>query len=194
MPSAFSYVILCLMFFLYFLKKWSARQRWIKIINYKSLILAVVFFRIFFALLKTFDQYYVWSQNEFAKFLLPPYQPLGYFLFYSWGHFWLNAVLSLGAAAIFYLALDLLKKYQPRFFDKRDTQLGLMGGLLTGWPLIIIFVPLFLVIAVLVTIFRQLVLKENLTPLGGIFLVATFLTIFLGNQLIKILDLGVLII
>lgn len=194
MPSAFSYIILCLLFVLYFFKKWSEQQRWLKRINYKSLIAAVVFLYIFIAILKTGGQYYIWSRNEFSQFLLPPYQPIDYFLFYVWGHFWFNVVLSIGSAAIFYLALRAGLKYQPRFFEESDTQLGLITALLAGWPLIVIFLPLVLIIALFSTIFRQIVFRENLTPLGGIFIIAVFLTIIWGSQLIKILNLRVLIV
>ena len=189
----FFFLVLFISFFIYLLEKRQTAQKIFPgKINYKFLIITTVFFRIFFAAAKTISQYYVWGQNEFTQFLLPPHQSIKYFIFYSWGHFWINVILSISVAAVFYLLLRGLKKYQERFFEEGETELGFLIALIVGWPVIVIFVPMIFVLAIFLMIFRYFIFKETLIPLGGVFFLAAFITIIWGNQLIKILNLGVL--
>ena len=104
--------------------------------SYKFLIWLTIGFKLVYAGLATISQYYVWSNNAFTKLLLNQNivdfnaiknifgratvwifdNRLGYFLFYSWGRFWMVVVVSLIAALAFYLFLIFLKKHKERFF------------------------------------------------------------------------------
>ena len=189
----FFILVLVLSFILYFFKKRPIAQcKLLKKINYKSLIIAVISFRLFFVIFKTIGQYYVWAQNEFTQFLLPPHQSINYFIFYSWGHFWMNVFLVVGVAAAFYLLLRGLRRYQKRFFEEGETELGFLTALVVGWPAVVIFVPMIFTLAIFSVAFRHFVFKENLTPLGGVFLITAAIIMLWGSQLIKILNLGAL--
>lgn len=178
--------------------------------GYQLLAVCTIVFRIFYAALLTLGQYAVWSGDTFSRFLLN--SPLGksvplsfvrhipwiwntrvgYFLFYSWGHFWLNALLSILAAAAFWQILVFLKKRRERFFDEGEVELGFLAALLAGWPSVILFVIFAFVIVIIFSIFRGIFLKEPYTTLGVPFLLAVLLT-FLGNGfLLSLFKLSVL--
>lgn len=172
-----------------------------------KLIIAVVSFRIFYAVALTLVQYYVWSQSELTKILtqsplsdsvpLPVFDfifsgRLGYFLFYSYGRFWLNAVVSIFAAFCFYLFLKTLKKRKERFFESGETELGFLAALIVGWPNFVVFLLLVFVLVILISIFRGIFLKEAYTALGWPFILTTLIVLFFGDNLIQSLDFGVL--
>lgn len=159
--------------------------------DYKPLIFILAASRILYAVFLTSNQYRIWSQDEMAKFLL---DTPGYLLFYSYGRFWLNVFIAIGLAFVFYLFLKFLKKYQERFFEEGEPELGFLTALIVGWPNFVIFIPLIFISVVLISIFRGIVLKKAYTTLGWPFLLAAFLTLVWGNWLIQVFNLGVLII
>ncbi len=171
------------------LLKYIFRSQPFSVISYKSLVVSSISFRVFYAILLTVSQYYIWSKQEFTKFLV---DSPGYFIFYSYGRFWLNVFIAVGVAFAFYLFLKFLKKYQERFFEEGETELGFLTALIVGWPNFVIFIPLVFISVVLISLFRRLVLKEVYTTLGWPFLIAVLITLILGDRLIQILNLGVL--
>ena len=178
-------------------------------ISYKALVSAVLGFKILSSSLATLAQYYVWSSNEFTKFLLDKNaidlsvlesfsgklfwifnNKFGYFLFYSWGRFWLEIVASLLIAAVFYLFLLLLRKYRDSFFEEGETKIGFLLALTVGWPNFIIFLAMSFLSVVVVSIIRFLFFKKAYTTLGAPFLVSALITILTGNYFIGILGLS----
>jgi len=190
------------------------RSDLLTLINYKLLIISSIVFRFFYAALLTASQYYVWSQNKFTELLLnSPLDPnmsvpsvisgfcqlsivncqkSGYFFFYSYGRFWLNVLISIGAAFIFYLLLKLLEKYRDRFFEEGETKLGFLAALIVGWPNFIVFLPLVFIFVILFSIFRRILLKELYTTLGWPFILAALITLIWGSKLMEILNLSAL--
>jgi hypothetical protein len=203
LPVVFFITLLLVAFLFYFRKRFSFA------IN-RNLVILAVSFRMLYAAFLTIGQYLIWSENAFTKSFLdaplgasipvPMIQKLpwlfdsrlGYFLFYSWGRFWLNVVLSVGIAWVFWFFLKLLKKYRERFFEEGEMELGFLCCLIVGWPQVVIFVPLVFVLVVLISVFRSLFLKESYTTLGYPFLTAAFLTFLIGGGLIELFNLGVL--
>lgn len=191
-------------FLLALFKKFNFPKLWK--LSFHILIGVSIIFRVFYAAFLTFFQYYVWSQNKFTQMLLNapldetlpsasfPFSStrLGYFLFYSYGRFWLNVLVSIGAAFIFYLFLKFLQKHRERFFEEGETELGFLTALIVGWPNFIIFLPLVFVSVVLISVFRRIFLKEEYTTLGWPFFLATLVVLIFGNKLIQLLDFGVL--
>ena len=171
-----------------------------------------IFSRIVYAVILSVAQYYTWSQSEFTAILInSPLSSeiplsgflrnnlsfildskLGYFLFYSWGHFWMNALLIIAVAFAFYGFLKVLKKHNNRFFYEGETELGLLLALIVGWPSFVVFVPLVFLSVILVSIFRGLYLKEAYTTLGAPMLLAALITMIFGSNLISALGLTVL--
>lgn len=189
------------------------KKEWLhRFVNLKVLIIFTTSFRVFYAGLLSIMQYYIWSQNEFTQlFINSPINSevpfsnflrenlsfifnnkLGYFLFYSWGRFWISALLAIGIAFTFYALLKALKKYNDRFFIEGETELGLLLALIAGWPNFVVFVPLVFLAVLLVSIFRSLYLKEIYTTLGAPMLLAALTTMIFGSNLISVLNLTVL--
>lgn len=176
---------------------------------YSWLLGIVVFFRLFISFLETVLQYYVWEKNPLTKMLLvqplsaevpiPVFvqkiffdNPRGYFLYYAWGHFFLNMFLSLFSAILFYFILIFLRKYRERFFGEGEIILGTLMTLLVGWPNVVLFVPLALILTVLFSIARRIFWSENYTTLGWSFLVSGCAILAFGKFLIDLFRLGVL--
>ncbi|MCL4405035.1 MAG: hypothetical protein M1361_02410 [Patescibacteria group bacterium] len=183
------------------LKRWS-----------KALIVVMFAYYLIYALLNTVGQYAVWagSADPLTKYLadaplasamkdiVPWYgMPLlhakfGYIIFYSWGRFWMGAVLAVVAALVFGLILKLLQKYQGRFFEAGEVELGVLAALLVGWPGFVVFLPILFLAVVLVSIFRLALLGEAYTTLGLPMLFAVLLFLVYGSQLLAITGLQVL--
>lgn len=183
-----------------------------KLFNFKFLAVTTIALRFLYAAVLSVLQYYVWSQSEITKLLInSPLSEevplsdflrgifgsifdskLGYFLFYSWGHFWINVLLSILVAFAFYGFLKALKKHNDRFFHEGETELGLLLALIVGWPNFVVFIPLVFLAVVLVSIFRGMYLKEMYTTLGVPMLLAALITMIFGSNLIIVLGLTVL--
>lgn len=177
--------------------------------NIFKLALATIAFRVFYVAFITFGQYYIWANNKFTQILvnspvgkdvplrgdIPSFffnNQLGYFLFYSWGRFWLNLVIILAVSFLFYLFLKFLKRYKERFFRPYEVELGLLTALIVGWPNFVIFIPLVFLFVVVVSLFRLIFLKEPYTTLGVPFILSAVVTLIWGSELIQIFNLTVL--
>lgn len=167
---------------------------------YKVSFLGVIGFRIFYAVLLSIAQYFTWSKGEFTKiFTYAPAEKsaffnykYGYFLHYISTHFWINVLISIGAAFAFYLFLIFLKKCRERFFEEGEVELGFAIALIAGWPNFIIFIPMVFIFIVLTSISRELVFKKMYTTLGWPLLLAALATLIWGDKLVQFLQLGVL--
>jgi hypothetical protein len=137
--------------------------------NFWPLIWIMIGFNLFLALAKSILQYWVWNQGGMAQALLNlPLKKLhlnwfgdlpiftdyshGYFLYYIWNNFWRAALLSIVAALAAYIIFRLLRKYKKSLFGEGECEFGLLLSLLIGWPAIIIFLPLTLILAVFFSI------------------------------------------
>ncbi len=183
-----------------------------KFLNYRVIIIGTIVFRFLYALLESVAQYYVWTTSDLTRSLLnsplsdkvPPegfivqaFPSLfktgaGYFLYYAYGRFFLNAILVVICAFIFYFILKALQKYQDRFFDTGETELGFLCCLIVGWPAFVVFVPLAFVAVVIVSVFRGIFFRELYTTLGYPFLLAALMCLILGENLITMFNLLVL--
>ncbi|MBT9171162.1 MAG: hypothetical protein DDT18_01531 [Actinobacteria bacterium] len=179
-------IIFLTAFYFYFSKKDKLKF----LIN--KLIVAALSFSALLAIVKTINQYYVWSGNELSQLLLPPHQSIDYFVFYAFGRFWLGVLIGVAVSFLFYLFLKFLEKRQNRFFIEGETALGFLTALIVGWPNFVIFLPLVFISTVLIAIYRRLILKEPYTTLGYPFLLAAGLVLIFGKAIIAVLNLGVL--
>lgn len=156
------------------------------------LVVSVIGFRGLYALMLSWAQYYIWSNQDFTKLLLPPHQSIKYFLFYSWGRFWIGALISIGVTVLFYLFLKLLRRYNSRFLEKEEIMLGFLVALIIGWPNLIIFIPLAFVLTVLYSLVTTVIFKESYTSLYISFILGGIITLIWGNQLVDIFSLTLL--
>ncbi|MEK7464751.1 MAG: hypothetical protein AAB617_03160 [Patescibacteria group bacterium] len=154
----------------------------------KNLTITVIGFRIFYALVKSVGQYYVWINDELGKsFLATP----GYFSGYIFQRFWFNVILTAGASFVFLIFLESLKKHKERFFEEGEIELGFLTALIVGWPNLLIFVPLVFISVVITSVFRRIYSKEIYTTLGKPFLLSALVTLLFGGKLVDLLNLGV---
>jgi hypothetical protein len=109
---------------------------------------------------------------------------LGYFFFYSWGHFWLNALVSIALAFALWSFLKMLQKKEARFFYLGETELGFVLALAVGWPNFVVFLPLAFLSVVLISLFRTIFLKKAYTTLGWPFILAAILAFVFGQAII----------
>lgn len=182
------FIIALLLFFLKnkFIVKFSLASKFF------VLAILTIGFRLLYAVLLTASQYYIWSRQEFTKFLLPPTQPIKYFVQYSFTHFWIGTLISIGAAIIFYLFLRLLWKYQQRFFEKDEIVFGFLMTLIIGWPNFVVFAPLAFVLTILISLIRTLILGNVYTDLYPSLILAGLLVSLLGDKIVDILGLTAL--
>ena len=105
LPKVFLGTVFALLFLVYAAENFLERKGKAspQIFNkiYKLLPIVLISFYVFYASIETIAQYYVWSRDSFSKLFLPPHQDLSYFIFYSFGRFWLNAILTIGLGFVF---------------------------------------------------------------------------------------------
>lgn len=110
----------------------------------------------------SFSQYSLWISAEPSKYLLPPYEPINYFLRYSFLKFFAPHVVSLILAAIFFAAATVLnKRGDERFFEREEIGLASIALFIAGFPGIL-FVFAFIVAAYLLIHIANLFLKRKL--------------------------------
>lgn len=218
LPSIFWWAVFAGAFLTYTSSYVPLRERFQKIIlwfasrNYWTLIYIAIGFRVLYAVYISVAQYYVWKNggdftNMLASSPLPDAVPgtfftnlfpgifqseFGYVTFYDLGRYGLNVLWSIAVAFMFWAFLRVLKKYNGRFFDTQETELGLLCALIVGWPSLAIFVPLVFISVIVVSIIRGIFFKEAYTTLGYPFLLATLMCLLFGSQLIEMFGLGVL--
>ena len=172
------------------------------------MLAAAAAFGLFISFFETFLQYFVWKKNPLTEILLvqplsadvpvPAFirniffdNPRGYFFYYAWGHFFLNVFLSILSAIAFYYFLVFLRKYRARFFGEGEIVLGTLMAVVAGWPNVVLFVPLTLILTVVISIVRSIFWNKNYTTLGLPFLVAGFAVLAFGKFLIELFHLVV---
>jgi hypothetical protein len=188
LPMVFSGAVILVILLNYFLpnRKYLV---FLKKLTTIKLIYILIGSTLFFNLLLSGLQYLVWKQGGFSSFFLPPYQSIAYFLRYSFFHFFIANILVLFFALAFYLILRLVKKYRSSLISQEDLSLVLLAGLLVSWPNLILFIPLFLLLAVIFVVSKN---EQLSLPLAIV--VSLTIIFILGDYLINILSLSVLVI
>lgn len=151
---------------------------------------AAAFFAL--ALIGSFAQYAAWKSDPLSSKLLPPYQPIGYFLKYAGTHFWLTPLLSLAGALIFYRLLDTLARANARFFESGEVELGALAAFLAGWPRIVIFLPAAFLTVVIISFVRRALGFGAYTTLGVPFLIGLAAALAAGAAILGLFELDTL--
>ncbi len=202
LPNVFFGVIIALAILFYFLTQKNPENLRP---YFKRLAWWTIGFKVFYAAIMTVGQYFVWNSDQFSRLFLsqplkmPGLSPvevipifsnskLGYFLFYSWGHFWLNALVSIALAFVLWAFLKMIQKKEARFFYPGETELGFVLTLAVGWPNFVVFLPLAFLSVVLVSLFRMIFMKESYTTVGWPFILAAIFAFVLGQAIIGSFD------
>lgn len=182
---------------------------WIAGLRIRTLAWSFLIARCVYAAALTGLQYWLWSEDALTRRLLE--MPAGatasgitklfpsifeaswgYFLFYSWGRFWLHALLSVGAALAFWWFLRALARHKERLFIAGETDIGLLTALVVGWPASVVLIPLLFVGVVVVSTLRFVLWRERYTTLGWPLLSAAAVTMWWEPTLVTIAGLAVL--
>ncbi len=201
LPTVFFWVVFVLTAGAYLKRHSVSLKSWVR-----RLIAVAVSYYLVYAALSTMAQYYAFKAGELTKkFLDMPLNQslhgvtfwmkipfiansrLGYFVLYSWEHFWFPALLSILAGLVFWAVLKALGKYKERFFEDGEVELGALAALLVGWPNFIIFVPAVFLSIVIISVIRMAFFEESYTTLGIPLLLAVLLTYIFSSELASLL-------
>lgn len=164
----------------------------------KLLLGGVIFllaFNLFYAASKTGFQYWAWKTGGLlSQSLLPPVTSITYFLGYTGFRFWLPVAVNVVVAAMFFSSIYVSRKKQQRFFYKGEEYLASLAILIVGWPGIIVYLTLILLLMVVFSFFNTLRKTSPYTSFLYMWLPLALLTVLFGNQIIRWLGLQVLFI
>lgn len=168
---------------------------------------AVIAYYLLLPLGWTLLQWEVWHRLPFGRILLAlpldpsvPFpsvlrplfsQPGGYFAHYVLERFWFPSAVLFVSVALLSYALLLLNRARPGSISKMETHAVTTGGLLCGWPLVILYVPLLFIVAFAHGTMNHLHGHEK-TSLVAAVIVATIAVLLAGPWLVSLLHLWVL--
>lgn len=122
--------------------------RWLK--RFFIILLAVLILR---AVSLTILQYILWQAGPLGVYFLPPYQPITYFLGYSFIHFFASLFLTIVATAsvvvifVFFQKLRGMKDGRE-LWVRGEEYIFLAGAFLLRWPLMIPYLFLGILVSI----------------------------------------------
>lgn len=184
------------------------RPHWVKNISYAWLILGAITLHLFYAVFVTWGQYHLWSvSSDFTRMLLsaplPPEAPLpwmlefirsyfegslGYFVYYAFGHFFFGILILFLITGIFYAIFKFLSLRKNTFKAEEPEFLCLLM-LVSGWPGVIVLLPLGFALAIIYSVGSIVFFKEEQTSPLPAFLFATFIALVGGKVILSLLHL-----
>ncbi len=199
--------------FRFFCGAWASSQNkflskvslWVKDISFKKLIVITFGLNIFYGLFVSWGQYYVWanSSSDFLRALvnlpLPKETPmqyfewirplfenhLGYFLYYSFGRFWLYILISFLISGALYYLFKLWESHYGNFTEN-GPELLLVLMLISGWPSILILIPLGFIFSILLSAVSY-AMGKKVIKIEPAFIIATFITLIFGRIILGFL-------
>lgn len=111
------------------------------------------------ALLLTYATHSLWSRTLPSKYLLPPYQPISYFLRYSFIHFFASFFLTSAVGFTVALVLLILNHRRPHVLIPGDLALLLTGTLLVRWPLDLLYIGALFMGGILLLLIQRYIIR-----------------------------------
>lgn len=137
-------------------------------------------------------QYITWIDDGFSKLFLPPYRPISYFWQYVWTNFLMDLPWIFGGAVILagiILVLAIISK--GRMVDSTDALLAVFGALIAGWPNMLAYFLIVLVLALLGSLVYGIIKRQIiLIPITPFFFAGTIIVFLWGAKITEILGLG----
>lgn len=131
-----------------------------------------------------FAQYRAWQENGVAKFFLPPYQGIGYFLSTVYSRMFAPWLLSLIAAILASrLAGYCNRRFGERFFESEEIPLMALAIFLVGYPGFLFYIACMTAAGFLLSAFYSLFSKGR-APLYYLWLPMAIFVILIKNWLI----------
>lgn len=105
----------------------------------------------------TYLQYDGWTRSQLTSYLLPPTTPVTYFIQYVFFRIWASHVVSCIIAVLFVFIARIInkKKEQMLLHDGEEWLLG-SALFLSGFPGVVIFLPVFLLLFLFSSIFKTI--------------------------------------
>lgn len=184
------------------------RPQLLKNISYGLLACVAIVLHLLYGILATWGQYVVWGKSEFTRILLSsslsPEVPFpfllewmrpffggahGYFAFYSFQNFFLSTVALLVVTGLFYVFLVTRARYRAHNFREGDIMLILLAMLISGWPGIIVLLPMGFVFAVILSIISRIFYGIERIPLAPAFLFSAPIALIYAIPILTTLNL-----
>ncbi len=181
-------------------------------VSWKWLVVVAVVLRIGYGATLTWLQYAQWESSSFTQtFLTQPLskeaplplllewvrpsleQPLGYFIFYVFGRFWINIIIILGLAGFFAALLKLRAYYRPWNFKEGEILAITLSLLVSGWPGVIVLLPLAFIFAIIFSVISSTFYGVSRIYLTPAFLVAAPVALLYGAAILKFVGLYALL-
>lgn len=176
---------------------------------FKRLVLVTLGLKMLAAAFFTWSQWYVWhlSRPEFLSLPLSSNLKLfgafkifdflksikgGYFIFYSFGHFWLELLLALLVAAGWWFLLKLVAKYKEVTVTSDELLLAWITAVIAGWPGIVLYVPIVFMLMALGMLYFRLRKIDKLVAMGWPVIMSSTIVLVAGTFLVELLGLAVL--
>lgn len=173
-------------------------------ISYRWLVVVAIGIHLLYGAVATFGQYRAWATaNDITRALfsaplsgevpLPTYlewsrflfeYPHGYFVFYSFGHFFLSTVALLVIVGLFLLFLVVRSRTHSINFREGDISIIVLAMLISSWPGVIVLLPIGLVSAVLLSAGARVFYGIERIPLPPAFLLAAPLALLFAKPIL----------
>ncbi|NTW22636.1 hypothetical protein HGA34_03825 [Candidatus Falkowbacteria bacterium] len=173
---------------------------------FRRLLLVVLALKLSKPIFFTWTQWYVWHLSR-PEFITVPLSadlrllgwlklfsflksvPGGYFVFYSFGRFWLGVLIALAVATLWWLVLKLLAKQRPGAMLAEELSLAWITAVIAGWPGIILYVPMALVFTAAGTLYFMAKKIDSRLPVGWPMIAASIIVALAGTFLVGIFGL-----
>lgn len=184
------------------------RPQILKNVSYGLLATIATGIHLLYGILATWGQYVVWGKSEFTRILLSsalspevpfPYllewmRPFfvgahGYFAFYSFQNFFLSTVALLVITGLFYLFLITRSRYRAYNFREGDIMLIVLAMLISGWPGVVVLLPIGLISAVIFSIVARIFYGIERIPLAPTFLFSAPIALLFTVKILTALNL-----
>lgn len=184
------------------------RPQLLKNISYGLLACVAIVLHLLYGILATWGQYVVWGKSEFTRILLlsslSPEVPFpfllewmrpffsgthGYFAFYSFQNFFLSTVALFVIVGLFYIFLITRARYRAHNFREGDIMFIVLAMLISGWPGIIVLLPIGLISAVILSIIARIFYGIERIPLAPAFLFSAPVALLFAIKILTALNL-----
>lgn len=186
----------------------TLRPSLIKNLSYGLLVLVAASLHLLYGAVATWGQYRAWMSSDLTRLFLdmplssevpfPLYlewvRPFlenihGYFAFYSFQNFFLSTMVLFIAVGLFFSFLILHARIQPNSFSKGDIILVVLAMLISGWPGVVVLLPIGFVCAVLISLISRIIYGIEHISLPPAFLVAAPIALLLAIPILTAFDL-----
>lgn len=188
------------------------RPHWVKGIQYKVFVVIAIILHLIIGIFATWLQYAVWGKSEITKgflssslspevpfpsyleFLRPLFDSIhGYFIFYSFQKFFLSTVALLIVTGLFCAFLVARARYRSFNFREGDIMLIVLAMLISGWPGVIVLLPIGLIFSILFSIVARVAYDIERIPLSPAFLFASPFALLFATPILSALHLYTLL-